>query len=128
MRCILFSVSLLMCTMCFPGKVTAQTVLDSVQITNPPVVKEMEGTIEKKQFYNKANRKIEGVYDLFFVMGKERLFIKTRSHTVSRDQLEPYIGKKIKVEASILEGMWDADDPNIQSRIGRYISIFKILE
>lgn len=92
---------------------------------------QLTGKIEKVQFVNKANRPIEGVFDLFFVQDKgERIFIKTRFgvSAVSREELVALEGKSITIDGIIEEGLWDADSNEVQSRVGKYLRVMAVRE
>jgi hypothetical protein len=85
------------------------------------------GKILEVPFVNKGGRLIEGVESLFLEVGTQQYFIKIQAGKVSRQTLKELLGQSIKLEGEIANGLWDSDDPNIQSRIGEYVVIFKIL-
>lgn len=96
---------------------------------------ELEGKIIKSVQVNKAGRKLK-TYDLFFRTGKEQYYIKSREQTVSRKELESllkenkdgsYESGTVRVHGEIKNGLWDTDDPKVQSRVGKYILIYKIV-
>ena len=89
--------------------------------------KTMSGKVIKQDFLNKAGRKIDGVYDLFYKSGEKKYFIKTNECKVSQREILDVVNKPIKIKYKIKEGLWDADDPNVQSRIGEYIVILEII-
>ena len=95
---------------------------------NTEEVLELSGQIKKVQFRNKAGRLIEGVYDVYFVHQDEELFIKFFEGNVLRTDIDEYLGKNLTVKASIKEGLLDTNDENIQSRIGKYIVLYEIVE
>jgi hypothetical protein len=95
--------------------------------------KEFEGSIVKRQQQNKAGRKLN-TYDLFFESQGQSYFIKTCNGTVTRSELEGKAindnskdNKPFKVIAEIKNGLRDTDDPKQQSRIGKYICIYKVI-
>ena len=86
----------------------------------------MKGTIQEIPFTNKKGTPIQGVSDLFFKTSTDKYFIKISESNFSKVELLQYKDVKIKIQGEIEEGLWDTDDPNIQSRIGTYITIQKI--
>ena len=92
----------------------------------PPM--EMSGKLVYKPFINKGGREIPGVGDYFLDAGKESWFIRLDNSKVKEDELKPLLDQKVKLEVSQREGLWDTDDPNVQSRIGKYIVVLRILE
>lgn len=90
-------------------------------------VKILEGTVIEVPFVNKAGRTIIGAESLFFKTTVERYFIKFSAGKVLRVDLEKSIGQTIKVKSYTTFGLWDTDDPNVQSRVGDYIVILEIL-
>lgn len=92
----------------------------------------LKGKITKKQFINKGNRKVKGVYDYFFEWGSHRKFIKTVKGAggMTKDELTPFLNQKVEVVILLTEGSWDTDptlDFPVQSRGGKYVIIYKIL-
>lgn len=90
-------------------------------------MKHITGKVVEVPFVNKAGRKIVGLESLFLKTSEKRYFIKFRAGTIPRKDLEPLVGETIKVEGTTDFGAWDSDDPNVQSRIGAYIVISKLL-
>lgn len=88
----------------------------------------LSGMIIKEQFYNKANREIKGVFDLFFKTNNNSYFIKRMEGSVPTKDLEKHLNQNIQINAEIKEGLWDVSNGNHeqQSRIGTYIVIKKI--
>ena len=102
-----------------------------VNITNKVQVnqkfKTMKGKIVKVDFVNKGGRKIPGVFDYFFETDGEKLFIKITEGEVSRDEIAKYLNKKVEIKGFKSGGLWDTDNPNVQSRVGDYVVILKFL-
>lgn len=86
------------------------------------------GKVLEVPFVNKGGRLIEGAESLFLEVGKQGYFIKIQAGKITRPVLKKLLGQRIKIEGEIAYGSWDSDDPAIQSRIGEYVIIFKILE
>jgi hypothetical protein len=87
---------------------------------------ELRGKIIKEQFENKAGRKIEGVYDYFFEIEGEKYFIKLSKSLV--ENLKSFLDRNIRLRLIFQNGLWDADDNNVQSRIGTFIIPVSIIE
>ncbi len=88
---------------------------------------EMTGQFVLVPFHNKIGRPIEGVKDWFFETKNKRLFIKDLAAGITDENLKQLKGKTVKIRAQLQEGLWDTDDPNVQSRIGEYLVVFEIL-
>jgi hypothetical protein len=88
----------------------------------------LTGTIRKENFVNKVGKKVEGYYDYFFEIQGVKYFIKLKDSEVLLTELIKYIDKPVKLNYSIRQGLWDTDDPNVQSRVGIYLVIFSIEE
>lgn len=105
--------------------------------TNDIILKENQeillGKITRKQFINKGGRKPKGVYDYYFKWNGNNRFIKTVKGAggMTKDELEPYLNKKVEVVAVLREGSWDSDptlDFPVQSRGGEYVIIYEIIK
>lgn len=87
----------------------------------------MLGTIEEETFVNKGGKEISTIKDLYFnVQNGDTYFIKFMSSNMTYDEAKANLGKKISVEAKIIDGLWDVADDNpqyAQSRTGPYIVI-----
>jgi hypothetical protein len=90
-------------------------------------IKTYEGKIKEVPFVNKAGRKIAGVSNLFFETAGKKYFIKSSEGAVIYSELKKLINKPVKVKALKTFGLWDTDDPNVQSRIGEYFCIIEVL-
>lgn len=88
----------------------------------------IKGKVLEVPFVNKGGRLIEGVESLFLEVGTQQYFIKIQAGKVSRPALKKLVGQEIKLEGKIANGLWDSNDPTVQSRVGEYVVIFKILE
>lgn len=87
-----------------------------------------EGKIIKVQFVDKGGRVHEDIFSYYFETNNEKLFIKIQDGKVKRDEIAKYYNTKIKIEGYKTFGLWDTDDPNVQSRVGDYIVFYKILK
>ena len=89
----------------------------------------MKGKIVKIQFKNKAGRVLPDVSNYFFEIKGERYLIKFRESDVEYSEVEDVYEQKkeIQIKGEICNGLWDSDDPKVQSRVGKYVIIDKIL-
>lgn len=85
-------------------------------------------TIVQKKAYNKVGKEMPGEGDLYIKYQGKEVFIKLMSSKVTLDELTPHIGEKITLVVQFEEGLWDTDDPNIQSRIGEYAIVLELKE
>lgn len=88
---------------------------------------QVEGIVVQEQFINKGGKEIDGVFDFFLGYGNQKRFIKLMESKVSADDLLETIGKTASFEIIERHGLWDTDDPNVQSRVGDYVVILKIV-
>ncbi len=79
-------------------------------------------------FTNKAGREYPDIVEYFLEFGGRRHFIKFSESRITPEQLKPYAGKTILFDGELVEGLWDTDDPNVQSRVGEYLVVYKLLE
>lgn len=80
-----------------------------------------------KKAYNKVGKEMKGEGDFYLKIGREEIFVKLSSSMVTRDELSPLLDKKSKFKIIRSEGLWDTDNPEVQSRIGPYVSIVELL-
>lgn len=92
--------------------------------SDPTGKKQVEAKVIYVPFENKAGRLIEGVGDYFLVYENMEWFVKFDcSEGVNPEDLKPLIDQMVKFSLTEREGQWDSDDPNVQSRIGKYVCI-----
>jgi len=87
----------------------------------------MKGKIVKVNFVNKGGRKIPGAFDYFFEIDGKKLFIKITEGEVTRDEIAKHLDKEVEIKGYKSGGLWDTDDPNVQSRVGDYMVILEFL-
>ncbi len=110
-----------------PHKKSSNSSADNRYILNAIVV--------KKQRYNKAGKALEQ-QDYYIRMSVQDYFIKFCESTVHKSTVEKALESKadpfqtiIKLEISYRDGLWDAcDDNEVQSRMGPYVVIHRIME
>ncbi len=88
----------------------------------------MKGKIVYINFTDKGGRVHENIGDYFFEDTENQYFIKFTKSTVSQDEIAKFKDKEIEISGEIEDGLWDTDDPNVQSRIGEYVIIYEILK
>ena len=88
----------------------------------------LEGMIVKEIFIDKRGREHPDIYDLFLKTDKDKYFIRLMNSKVRRKELMEYLDKKAVFKINVQSGLWDTDDPNIQSRVGDYCEIYEIEE
>ncbi len=84
------------------------------------------GVVVKEQFVH--GKVVEGVYDYFFQANDKKYFIKEYGSAFTKEILDKWVGKSVRVKAVVKDGTWDTtDDPAMQqSRVGEYITILTI--
>jgi hypothetical protein len=80
----------------------------------------------RQPMVNKAGRVLEGGEYYLVYDGDER-FIKFTESSIDPSDLEPYLDKTIEFRLIEREGLWDTDNPNVQSRIGKYVAVLEIV-
>ena len=97
------------------------------------------GSIIKKHFVNAAGRESESV-DYFLEISdtaiiKVSYFIKFSESKITKKFIDDYLKKDFVVKSPghllylrvvLRNGLWDTDDPNVESRIGPYIAIIEV--
>ena len=97
------------------------------------------GVIIKKQFANAAGRLSDSL-DYYFefsdsAKNKVGYYIKFSESNVSKKFIEEYLKKDFIVKSPghlvylrvvLRNGLWDTNDPNIQSRVGPYVAIIEV--
>ena len=89
--------------------------------------KTVEALVLKEQFVNKASRQVEKTYDYFLSYDGKKMFIKFMESNVLVESIEARVGQKVSFKIMEREGLCDTNDPNIQSRVGKYVAIWEIL-
>lgn len=92
------------------------------------VIKTVEARVMYEPFVNKAGVLVEGVGDYFLVYNDLHWFIKFTDGTVLREDIAKLKDQTAKFVVMEKEGLWDTDDPNVQSRVGKYVGIYEIIK
>ena len=86
----------------------------------------VEAKVIKEPFVNKAGNELD--FSEYYIEVKQHTyFIKWSESKVQQSDIEPFVNKKVKLKIEVKDGLWDTDDPNMQSRIGKYAVIIAIL-
>jgi len=105
-----------------------QTQMEIEQTNTPAQIQILEGTIVAHKFVNKAGREYPNITNLFLKIGDTEYFIKKYPENVTREMMEKHINQLQKYKVELLWGLWDTDDPNVQSRVGDYVIIHEVIE
>ena len=97
-----------------------------IEIQGDVYIPTYKGKLTIEDSYNKRGKKVGTDYYLK-IKGKS-YFIKLIDSTIKEDELLPYLNKEMNFNGEILNGLWDTNDPNTQSRIGDYVVIYGIIE
>lgn len=117
----LFSIFILLFASCEAQTEDRKNPADSMQTYS--------GTIIKQNFVDKGGRVHQDIFDLYLNTDQGKIFIKISEGRVKRDEILNYLDKEIVVKAKLISwGLWDTDDPNVQSRVGDYFIFYEIIE
>ncbi len=94
------------------------------EYTNAPYI--VKGKIIKQPFENKAGKIVKGVYDYYLNVQGINYFIKVSKSSIKISELEDLLNKNIICSVIFNLGLWDSDDNNQQSRVGKYVIITKL--
>lgn len=86
----------------------------------------VEAKLIRKKAYNKAGKEMPYAGDFYLAYGGKEVFVKLMDSEVTSEELEQILDQKAKFEIIERDGLWDTDDPNVQSRIGPYVEIISI--
>ena len=89
------------------------------------------GIIHERPFVDKMDQDHYDVMDYWFKTDKEDYFIKLSESEINLGSLNKYIDKTVKLKYIIKDGGWDysgAEFEMYQSRVGKYIVVFKLIE
>jgi hypothetical protein len=98
----------------------------SNKMENSENVIKVNGKIIKQNFTNKIGKENPEIWDLYLVYNDTIFFIKHSENSVKREELVNFIDKNIECTVEKSFGLWDTDDPEVQSRVGNYVIIYEI--
>lgn len=85
-----------------------------------------EAKIVVEPFVNKAGREYPDLAEYYLEFNEEQYFIKFSESGITPATLKPLVGQSVYFDGELREGMWDSDDPNVQSRIGNYLAVKRV--
>lgn len=92
----------------------------------------LKGKIVVKNYINKANRKFD--YKEYYFESEDssktiqNYFIKSFENKITKQALDSINNQPISIKAILKNGLWDTNDPSVQSRFGNYIILVEILK
>jgi len=98
------------------------------EIIDASTMKTVQAKVTYKPFVNKAGKTIPDAGDYFLLYDNYEWFIKFSAGNVLRTDIEKLLDQTTTFKVFELEGLWDTNDPTIQSRVGKYVSIHEIIQ
>ncbi len=90
-----------------------------MDIKSEPKAEWLYGQIVTESFVNKIGKEMPEYQEYYFRHAGENYFIKL-SECKTDVNMSSLVGQYVKVKGEFLDGLWDTNDPNVQSRIGTY--------
>ncbi len=78
-------------------------------------------------FEDKGGRVHEEVQNFYLSYNDIEWFVKFSESQIKPDDLKPLIGSTVEFRLIERDGLWDTDDPTVQSRVGKYVAILEIV-
>jgi len=85
------------------------------------------GQFTKITAKNKSGRSMQ-VDDIFFKTATGSYFVKQFSSVELKTKIIDMLDKVLTVRIEFSEGLWDTNDPNVQSRVGKYILVHELMK
>jgi len=122
------SILLLILVSCGSQKeaVTAPTLEASMPINLP--MKIVEAKVSQEPFVNKVGQVYPDRKELYLHYDDYAWFIKFSAGAVLRTDVEKLLDSTVKFSIIEHDGLWDTDNPDQQSRVGKYVSIHEIIQ
>ena len=124
MRELFLLTTLILATFFFSCNGKKNTSVSEKQIN--PNSKWMSGIIKTESFVNKAGIEQPEYQEHYFLCTSGEYFLK-KSESHYQTNIKEAENKHVKILAHIEDGLWDTNDPNVQSRVGPYICIDSII-
>ncbi len=105
---------------------SSQIAIEEIDNTNEYVWE--TGTIIWEPFVNKIGEVIPEYGDYYFVCMDGEYFIKLMDCKKINVDLKDYKNNYIRMRICMHDGLWDTNDPNVQSRVGQYITFDSIVK
>lgn len=84
------------------------------------------GLIAIDYFVDKGGNTHKEIVDYYFICSEGNFFIKLSSCTGIEGKIADYTNNYVRIYAQINDGLWDTNNPSIQSRVGSYVIFNKI--
>lgn len=101
---------------------------DFTDETEGTIYKWETGLITSSPFINKVGEAMPEFDETYFLCSKGEYFIKFMDCENTNANAKDFVNKYVKMKVSIEDGLWDTNNPNIQSRVGEYIIYDSIIE
>ncbi len=88
----------------------------------------LTGIIVADVFVDKGGREHPEIVEYYFLYENGQEFIKLSESTGIADNVIQFKNVLVKAQVEIHEGLWDTNDPNVQSRVGKYFVITNIVK
>jgi hypothetical protein len=85
------------------------------------------GIIIKQYFQDKGGNMHYDIFDYYFLCADGEDFIKLSECENMDGEISDYTNFYVKANVKTNDGLWDTNDPNVQSRVGQYV-VFKSIE
>ena len=87
--------------------------------------RKVKGIIVQEKSINKIGKEMPGPGDYYLKIKSKRYFIKFDYGSTMINDVEALLGEKRKFTVTFCNGLWDTDDPSVQSRVGDYVKIIE---
>ncbi|MFA6571517.1 MAG: hypothetical protein WCT77_09805 [Bacteroidota bacterium] len=102
-------------------------VICSCASTKTDSYSELSGTFIQKPFINKIGQEKPKFKEWYFVVSDtSEYFVKLSKSKVPLEKIKQSENKKCRIKGIIRFGMFDSEDPNVQSRAGEYLELLEI--
>ncbi|HOZ31153.1 MAG TPA: hypothetical protein PLL66_09565 [Bacteroidales bacterium] len=86
------------------------------------------GIITEEIFTDKGGREHQDIKDFYFLTKNSEDFINIPKCTGINEPISDYSYWFVKARVKNYDGLWDTDDPNVQSRVGPYLIFDTIIK
>ena len=90
-------------------------------------MKIVEAKVTQEPFVNKVGHVFPDRNDLYLHYDDYAWFIKFSAGSVLRTDVEKLLDSTAKFSVIEQDGLWDTDNPEQQSRVGKFVSIHEII-
>ena len=105
---------------------TIETV-ENIEIINSEYIWKT-GIITMSPFVNKVGEVMPEYAEHYFLCSDGEYFIKLMDCKKVNADVKDFANKYVKMRVSFQDGLWDTNDPNVQSRVGSYVVYDSIVE